>query len=149
MTSPALLFSLAFAALYAAHMVADHWTQTRHQAMTKARPDWSGRWSCAAHVITYTLTALAFLAAASWRTHAPLNPGRCAVALLVSAFSHYYADRRTGIERLARLIGKQGFFDLGAPRAGRDDNPTLGTGAYALDQSWHIAWLFISALIIA
>lgn len=29
------------------------------------------------------------------------------------------------------------------------DNPSLGTGAYALDQSWHIGWLFVTALIIA
>jgi hypothetical protein len=31
-----------------------------------------------------------------------------------------------------------------------DDNPTLGTGAWALDQSWHIFWgVFVAALIIA
>ncbi|WP_243704711.1 MULTISPECIES: hypothetical protein [unclassified Micromonospora] len=30
-----------------------------------------------------------------------------------------------------------------------DDNPSLGTGAYALDQSWHIAFLFVSAVVIA
>jgi hypothetical protein len=29
------------------------------------------------------------------------------------------------------------------------DNPSNGTGAYALDQSWHIGWLFIAALVIA
>jgi hypothetical protein len=44
--------------------------------------------------------------------------------------------------------GKGEFYRLGAPRRGRDDNPTLGTGAYALDQAWHVGWLFISALII-
>jgi hypothetical protein len=37
-------------------------------------------------------------------------------------------------------------------RAGDDgcvtwDNPSLGTGAYALDQSWHWFWLFIAALV--
>jgi len=35
------------------------------------------------------------------------------------------------------------------PRPHRDDNPTLGTGAYALDQSFHIFWLIIAALLIA
>ncbi|HEV2636312.1 MAG TPA: DUF3307 domain-containing protein [Actinocrinis sp.] len=144
-----MLFSLAFAALYAAHMLADHWIQTQHQAVTKARPGRAGRVSCATHVTTYTLTAALVLAAVAWRTGAPLNPGRCALALLVSAASHYFADRRTGLERLARAVGKQGLFDLGAPRPGRDDNPSLGTGAYALDQSFHIAFLFVSALIIA
>lgn len=29
------------------------------------------------------------------------------------------------------------------------DNPSLGTGAYALDQSAHMAWLLVSALLIA
>ena len=36
---------------------------------------------------------------------------------------------------------------LGAPRQGHDDAPHLGTGAYALDQSWHAAWLFAAALV--
>jgi hypothetical protein len=51
---------------------------------------------------------------------------------------------------LAALIGprKHAFWRLGAPRPGRDDNPVLGTGAYALDQAWHTGWLFIAALII-
>lgn len=29
------------------------------------------------------------------------------------------------------------------------DNPSLGTGSYALDQSWHWAWLFVAALVTA
>ena len=149
MSIPALTFAIAFAALYAAHMVADHWTQTHHQATAKARPGWAGRRACLAHVTTYTMTAAVFLAATAWRTGAPMSAPRTALALSVSAASHYFADRRTGLEHLARLIGKEGFFHLGAPRPGRDDNPSLGTGAYALDQSWHIGWLFITALIIA
>lgn len=72
---------------------------------------------------------------------------------MVSA-SHYAADRRRPLLSLARWLGatvvpgKDGFWHLGVPRPGRDDNPCLGTGAYALDQSWHIGWLFITALII-
>lgn len=149
MNTPAVLFSLAFAALYAAHMVADHWVQTNHQAAAKGKPGWSGRFACLGHVATYTLTAAVFLAGAGWRTGAPLNPTRCAVALLVSAASHYWADRRTTLARLAALLGSESFYRLGQPRPGRDDNPSLGTGAYALDQSWHIGWLFIAALIVA
>ncbi len=41
------------------------------------------------------------------------------------------------------------FWYLGKPRFGKDDNPSLGTGAYALDQSWHYLWLFVCALILA
>jgi hypothetical protein len=32
---------------------------------------------------------------------------------------------------------------------GRDDNPTLGTGAHALDQSWHHGWLAVAAALTA
>ena len=32
----------------------------------------------------------------------------------------------------------------------RADNPSLGTGAWALDQSWHIFWgVFVSALLLS
>lgn len=69
----------------------------------------------------------------------------------MDAASHYWADRRTTLRALAAALGagKAAFFDIGAPRPGHDDNPTLGTGAYALDQSWHIGWLFVAALVVA
>jgi hypothetical protein len=76
-----------------------------------------------------------------------LHPVALVAALLVDAVSHYWADRRVTLARLAERIGKGEFYRLGAPREGHDDAPHLGTGAYALDQSWHIAWLFIAALI--
>ena len=88
-------------------------------------------------------------------TDAPLRLLPAAVGLAVNAVSHYAADRRRPLLSLAEWLsatvipGKDGFWHLGAPRPGCDDNPCLGTGAYALDQSWHIGWLFISALVIA
>lgn len=138
-----------FVALWVAHQIADHWVQTEHQAATKGQPGWRGRIACAAHVTTYTLTALAFLAALAWRTGIDLDPGRVALALAVSAVSHYIADRRTPLRAIAELVGRSRFYALGAPRPGREDNPSLGTGAYALDQSWHHGWLFVAALIAA
>jgi hypothetical protein len=72
------------------------------------------------------------------------------LGLGADAVSHYWADRRVTLARLAALVpGTGGFWTLGAPRPGRDDNPCLGTGAYALDQSWHVGWLFVAALLIA
>ncbi|HEX6519650.1 MAG TPA: hypothetical protein VF070_06480 [Streptosporangiaceae bacterium] len=62
--------------------------------------------------------------------------------------SHYWADRRFTLGRLVEALGKREFYRLGAPRRGRDDNPSLGTGAYFLDQSFHTAMLLVSALII-
>ncbi|GGK32478.1 hypothetical protein GCM10010124_26580 [Pilimelia terevasa] len=138
-----------FAALYAAHHVGDYWVQTDHQACTKAAPGWSGRWACAKHVATYTLTgclALLFLAAATgWRP----DPDMAGTGLAVSAVTHYLADRRQILAWLAQQSGAVRFYLLGAPRPDRDDKPCLGTGAHALDQSWHIGWLFIAALFIA
>jgi hypothetical protein len=83
-------------------------------------------------------------------TGARPSPIRAAAGLAVSAGSHYWADRRSTLAALAELVpGKGSFYRLGTPRPGRDDNPTLGTGAYALDQAWHTGWLLIAALVIA
>lgn len=157
-------------ALYAAHHVGDYWVQTDHQAAHKGDAGWVGRLACLRHVGTYVLTqglALAMLAGATgWAL--PLVP--TLVALAVSGVTHYLADRRThglmfAVARwLEPIAGKAGFMKLGVPRQGRTvtahgvgwrteevplDNPSLGTGAWALDQSWHI-WLgvFVPALII-
>lgn len=138
-----------FAALYAAHQVADHWVQTQHQADCKGRAGWAGRLACAAHVATYTLTAVVALAALATATGWTPDLGQTAAGLAVSALTHYLADRRTPLRKLAVLCGSARFYALGAPRPGRDDNPSLGTGAYALDQSWHVGWLFVAALIVA
>jgi hypothetical protein len=101
------------------------------------------------------------------------------LGLAVSGVTHYWADRRFTLAALCDRWpgGKGDFYRLGQPRkieavahgvAGGDpdtgvvhlwqhgqrdevphDNPCLGTGAYVLDQWWHIGWLFVAALIIA
>lgn len=135
-TARLALVAAVFISLYAAHMVADHWVQTQHQASRKGLPGWAGRVACAAHVATYTLTAVVALVllagVTGWRPHIlPLAAG-----LLVSAASHYVADRRTPLRRLADWLGKDpGWLDNGG-------------GLYALDQSWHVGWLFTAALIV-
>ncbi|MEV0404982.1 hypothetical protein [Actinoallomurus sp. NPDC050550] len=75
---------------------------------------------------------------------------------VISAVTHYWADRRSTLRGLAEKLGKTAFYRLGAPRTGtdkdgkeRDDNPSLGTGAYALDQSWHKLWILIAAIVTA
>jgi hypothetical protein len=142
-----------FAAFYAAHMVADHWVQTQRQARDKGLPGWPGRRACAAHVCTYTATQALALLALEYSTGHLFGGWQTVAGLAVSGVTHYVADRRTPLRRLAELLdrgtGKTAFFNLGTPRPGRDDNPCLGTGAYALDQSWHIGWIFVSALVIA
>jgi hypothetical protein len=148
----AMAFSVTFASFYAGHHLGDYWVQTDHQAAHKGLAGWAGRWACLKHVLSYTATqgVLVALAAAvlDWSAGWPVL-----VALAVSAVTHYAADRRGfgPMFWLARLIpGKGRFLTLGVPRAGRDDNPSLGTGAWALDQSWHIALgVFLPALVMA
>lgn len=150
-TVPALVFAVSFGALYAAHHVGDHWLQTDGQAMAKGGAGWKARAACARHVATLAVTKLIALAAVFAVTGLPVRPIWWAAALSVDAVSHYVADRRAPLRALAALLGegKLAFFNLGTPRPGKDDNPSLGTGAYALDQSWHVAWLFVTALIMA
>jgi hypothetical protein len=138
-----------FVALYSAHMIGDHWVQTHHQAQCKAVAGWAGRWADTKHVATLTGTKLVALTALFLTTGLRPPLWHLAAALMVDALSHWWADRRTTLAALAELVDKTQFYTLGTPRAGHDDNPSIGTGAYALDQSWHIGWLFIAALIAA
>ncbi|MEV4768861.1 DUF3307 domain-containing protein [Micromonospora humida] len=133
----AAVFAAVFVALYVAHQVADHWVQTQRQADCKGQPGWPGRIACAAHVTTYTLTACLALVFLIAGTGLRLDPWGVTVGLTISAVSHYIADRRVPLRRCADALGK---------------NPAWlehGGGLYALDQSWHIGFLFIAALFCA
>ncbi|MEU4776883.1 DUF3307 domain-containing protein [Micromonospora sp. NPDC023633] len=142
-------FAAVFAALYAAHQVADHWIQTDHQAAHKGQPGWAGRRACAVHVATYGATQLAAIGALVLTLNLTVPAVHLVAGMAVNLGTHYLADRRTPLRWIAGRLGLTGFLALGTPRPDRNDNPSLGTGAYALDQSWHIGWLFITALIIA
>jgi hypothetical protein len=142
-------FAAIYVTLYTAHQVGDHWAQTCHQAATKANPGWAGRNACAKHVASLLITKLVALLALVAVVDLPLSIPVLLLGLAVDAASHYWADRRSTLAALADRLALGGFYRLGAPRPGHDDNPSLGTGAYALDQSWHVAWLAVAALIIA
>ncbi|MEU6036891.1 transcriptional regulator [Actinomadura sp. NPDC047616] len=139
--SPAV-FAAVFVALYVAHEVGDHWVQSSGQALGKGAAGWPGRWACLRHVATLTATKLITLGLALAVLDLALSPWAVAAGLTVDAASHYWADRRTTLRALAEKVGKGEFADLGDGVAA-----PAGTGAYALDQSWHIGWLFIAALI--
>lgn len=140
-------FATTFAALYAAHHVADHWIQTDRQARDKGRRGSVGRRACAAHVASYTAAGGVALAVTNRVTRADVTPSGAVAALAVSGLSHYWIDRRFTLAALARRCGLGGFYRLGAPRPGHDDNPTLGTGAYVLDQSAHVGMIWAAALV--
>ncbi|MGW0914598.1 transcriptional regulator [Streptomyces sp. NPDC002784] len=145
----AAVFAAVFIALYVAHSVGDHWVQTSHQSAHKGRPGWVGRLADARHVVTLTATKIAVLLPVAWLLDLHLSALGTVAGLAIDAASHWWADRRTTLAWLAKVTGKGEFYRLGAPRAGHDDNPHIGTGAYALDQSFHHLWLLVAALIIA
>ena len=135
-------FAAVFVALYAAHMVADYWVQTPHQADAKGWPGRTGRVACASHVGTYTLTAAVALVVVWWRLNLPLSLPHVAAGLAVSAVSHYWADRRSTLRGLVAVLDRTG-------QPGKLDYYDVGGGAAPLDQAWHAGWLFIAALVIA
>lgn len=150
--SNGLRFAVTLAALYAAHEVGDQWVQTHAQACTKGgrgEHQRAGQLACARHVAGLTVTKALMLAVTAKVTRVRLPLARTVLALGVDAVSHYAYDRRWTAEKLAGWVGKGAYYRLGQPRPGRDDNPTIGTGAYALDQAWHTAWLWAAALVIA
>jgi hypothetical protein len=134
-TTRVAAFAAVFVALYAAHMVADHWVQTQWESDTKSRPGWVGRRACALHVCTYTLTAVLALWVMVWRTGLYLDPVRPWIGLGVSAWSHYLIDRRTILAWATRMLRK-------------DPAWVAGWGRYQLDQSAHVGFLFLAALIM-
>lgn len=145
----AAVCAAVFAALYVAHSVGDHWVQTSCQSASKGRPGWVGRLAGARHVATLTLTKLVALLPLVWLLDLRVSVLGIVAGLGIDAVTHWWADRRSTLAWLAEVTGKGEFYRLGSPRAGRDDNPHIGTGAYALDQSFHHLWLLVAALIIA
>lgn len=143
------VFAAVFVALYAAHHVSDHWVQTHAQALAKGGPGWAGRLACARHVVSMTIIKVILLTLTASITGIPVTLWHAVIGLVLDAVSHYWADRRTTLARLAARTGKTPYYALDAPRPGHDDNVTTGTGAYHLDQAFHIAFLWAAALIIA
>ncbi|HMG65621.1 MAG TPA: transcriptional regulator [Streptosporangiaceae bacterium] len=146
MTSPSARFAATCVALTVAHEVGDHWVQIDAQAVAKGKPGPEGARACGIHVATYTATQAAALYAANRALGLGLRPGRAAIALAISAATHYIADRQgghwqdrhpRGVVRLAAVTGHAGWLE-------RDP----GAG-YLLDQSWHKAWIGVAALIAA
>lgn len=158
--SDAGTFAAVAVALYAAHHVGDYWVQTDHQARHKGLAGEEGRTACLNHVIGYLLTQATFMVGTALILGIPPQGAGPYVALLVSGVTHYMADRREHglMFKLARAVRLAAFLDLGKPRnivfrcdegCGHYDNPQLATGAWALDQSWHIFWgVFVAALLV-
>ncbi|MFB7904850.1 hypothetical protein ACFC1T_00275 [Kitasatospora sp. NPDC056076] len=139
-TSRAARFAAAYALLRGSADIADHWIQSDHQATTKGQDGAAGRWACAAHVASYTAVQGAVLLGGARLLGLRLRPGPVAAALALSAASHYVADRRAPLRRVADATGKGAFVRM----ADHGLN-----GAYLLDQAWHHAFETCAALIVS
>lgn len=138
----ATVFPALFIALYVGHDIGDHWIQQWEEVRDKGKPGWVGRLACTRHVTTLTLTKIVALTGVTVFLGLHINLWAVTIALLVDALSHYWADRRFTLKALADKVRKGGFYAVGDPAIA-----PCGSGAYALDQSWHLAWLLIAALI--
>ncbi|MFJ5927891.1 hypothetical protein ACIQF6_35385 [Kitasatospora sp. NPDC092948] len=145
--SRAARFASVYALMRVAADVADHWVQTDYQAATKGECDsepgqssWRGRRACASHVAAYTATQGAVLLLGGRLLGLGLRPSRVAVALGLSAVSHYMADRRWPIRKVADRIGSGRFVRL----ADHGMN-----GGYLMDQAWHHGFEVCAAVIAA
>jgi len=148
--SRAAQFSAAYAALTAAHEVADHIGQPDRDAGPKGRPGAEGSIACLRHVASYTATQALALAVADRGLGLRLNWRWATTALLVSAATHYAADRSGGrwaedpeqqpTTRMVRAAHRDG---LGGWLA---QDPQAG---YRIDQAWHKGWIAIAAGVVA
>jgi hypothetical protein len=148
-------FAAVFVALFVAHSVGDHWVQTSAQSAAKGGTGWVGRLADTRHVATLTATKLVVLLPVAALLGLHLSVLGLAVGLGVDAVTHWWADRRTTLAWLCKVTGKSEFYSLGtaahpAHSVAEQGKPAahLGTGAYALDQSFHHLWLLVAALLI-
>lgn len=147
-SAAAVRAAVAGVVLTAAHEVGDYIVQRDADAKKKGCAGPQGAAACARHVASYTAT----LALALWAADRYLGLGlelrRAAAGLVLSAVTHYAADRcanhwdQTGPEapllvRAAHKIGKTGWLTTD-PRAGA-----------LLDQAWHKGCIAAAALIAA
>jgi hypothetical protein len=138
--SPAARFAACYIAMSCAHNLADYWAQTTHQAANKGRhgdvhENAVGRRACLAHVAVYTVSGTLAVCVTNKILNLDATWRGMLTGQLISAASHYFADRRHTLRALAHRTGRGRFYDNG--------------GGPMLDQSWHMAWLAIAALVTA
>lgn len=121
----AIRFGVVSAARSAAHQLADFWMQSHTQSVNKGKPGTAGAVPCAQHVLTYSLTSAAAVAAANKLFRLGLTGRGQLLGELISAITHYAADRREHglLFPLADALGKGDYLRNG--------------GQLDLDQSWH------------
>lgn len=129
--------------LYVAHHVGDYWIQRDQDAQHKGDPGWDGRLHCLSHVVTYVATQTAMLLVMEMVLRLHHSPLGSTVGLAVSGVTHYIADRREPLKRIASWIpGRARFIELGTPRSGVrieawDTCPSCGGDGNSSDEASH------------
>jgi hypothetical protein len=136
-----LYFTAAATCLLIAHPIGDYFVQTDHQTQHKGLRGAhvaEGRWNCAKHAITYTLTQAAVMFTVFGFAGYDGPYGLVGVMLGLNGFTHYAIDRRWTLEAFARnIMRKGGWID--------NDPGALAT----IDQAAHLALFLPVALGIA
>ncbi|HEY2096292.1 MAG TPA: transcriptional regulator [Pseudonocardia sp.] len=134
----AIRFGVVSAVRSAAHQLADFWIQRPRHAVDKGRPGPAGAVPCAWHVLSYTLTSAAAVAAANKLFDLGLTGRGQLLGELISAVTHYVADRREhgALYPLADVLGK-------------GDYLRHGGGSMHLDQAWHETFNAIASCVTA
>ncbi|MEV5598903.1 DUF3307 domain-containing protein [Streptomyces sp. NPDC052496] len=148
----AATFAAVFVALYIGHLLGDHIVQTSAQAEVKGTRGWPGRLACVSHVATLTATKVGILAAVVLTLHLPVTIPGLVLGSAVDAVSHYWADRRFMLLGLVRAIRRGRYLDhcTVVRKPDKDADATgPGTAAFEIDQTWHVLWLGVAALVIA
>ncbi len=128
-------FTSFFIAMYVGHLVGDYWVQTSWQAENKSDIPFARLM----HVLTLQATKAVFVFPLLFIID--VHPIAVAGMLLLDGLSHYIIDDRKNLRKLADLLNKGKFYDLGTP--------PLAHGAHQLDQSAHIVMIFVVTLMVA
>jgi hypothetical protein len=131
-------FAAALATLHAAHDVGDHIAQTHHQAAAKTAASGWVR-PMVGHVAGYHAVQLAAVLTVDRLLGLGLRPGRVAAAVVWSAGTHAFLDRRWPVRWVLRRTGAAEFAEMTTPV----------NGMYVADQALHHAVLWVAALLVA
>ncbi|MFJ3184399.1 transcriptional regulator, partial [Streptomyces sp. NPDC086796] len=109
----AAVFAAVFVALFIGHSVGDHWVQTSCQAEHKGQPGWGGRLADARHVLGLTITKGILLTAVVLVLDLHVTVLGMVAGLGIDAATHWWADRRSTLARLAKVLRQVEFYTLG------------------------------------
>ncbi|MFB7858909.1 hypothetical protein [Rhodococcus qingshengii] len=145
------IFPIIFIGLFAGHHAGDYWIQTDHQAITKGKPGAEGIRACLAHVTGLTLTKLIFVGSLLSISGLAPSPFWFLFGVFVDASSHYWADRRTTLEKLAKVLRKSTFYQMGKDTVHTSSPPGthVGVGSHALDQAFHLVFLVVGSVLMS